>query len=224
MTRPTGLLCAALVLTAPAAARAQLTVDDDAPRVFSIQERRYRLGHEFEIGAGVLPLDAFYVGGVVGFSYTYHFSDFWAWEIVSADYSFNVHTKLRENLHDRYGLEPDKVAPEIQLFGATSLVVKPLFGKLGWLNHDLVFAETFFTLGAGPHMLVSERATGGGGITEWVPAANVGIGFRFWTSDTFSVRFAVRDYLIFSEWVPTNSLLLMVSGSFNFRSTGTHAP
>ncbi len=102
--------------------------------------------------------------------------------------------------------------------------VKPLFGKLALRNHTLVHGETYFMLGLGPHLRVAKNPGGGDGRSEWLPAANVGIGFRFWSSESFSMRFAVRDYLIFANWVPENSLLLMLSGSFDYYNREPTAP
>src|SRR6476659_8576786 len=84
------LVLAVVALPLVARAEAQPDIETDAPRVFSIQQRPYRLGHEFSLGLGVLPLDAFYKGMVIGAGYTYHFSDFWAWEMVNLNYSLNI--------------------------------------------------------------------------------------------------------------------------------------
>lgn len=179
----------------------------DAPRIFSIQERPFRLGHEFQLGLGVLPTNAFYVGAVLAGSYTYHFTDFWAWEIASFGYSMNFDTSLEDELHDEFGVAPVGGGGErIHMFGASSLVAKPLFGKLAVFNESTVYSETFFSLGAGP-VLKGEF---------WRFAAQVGMGLRFWSSDALSVRFDLRDYLIFTGWVPENALFLMLSASFNF--------
>ena len=78
----------------------------EGPRIFSIQPRPYRLGHEFQLGLGVLPLDAFYVGVMPTGSYTFHFSDFWAWEIISLGYSMNFETSLQDDLYEDYGVHP----------------------------------------------------------------------------------------------------------------------
>ncbi len=210
------VITVATVLCCSTTGHAEVTFGDEAPRVFSIQKRPYRLTHEFELGVGVLPLDAFYVGAVVGFSYTYHFSDFWAWEILSADYSINFDTGLKNHLRSEYDLEPDRLPPRIQLFGATSLIVKPLFGKLAWVNDSIVLGETFFVAGIGPHLRVAEATSTRGAFSEWVPAVNLGLGLRLWSGEVLSWRLMLRDYLMFVRAIPENSLLLMVSASFNY--------
>jgi outer membrane beta-barrel protein len=201
-------LCLFVFLTA---ATASAQVEDlglgEAPRVMSIQPRPYRLGHEFQLGVGVLPLDAFYVGAVVYGSYTYHFSDFWAWEIGGAGYSLNFNTGLKDELLRKYGVAPvGGGGKRITLVATSSAIIKPLFGKLAIFNNDIVFSETFLTVGAG-----------------WVkkdvfnyPAAAVGLGLRFWSSKAFSIRFDIRDYLVFSRLIPENTLMMLLTASLNY--------
>lgn len=203
-------LAAATFGLARAPAAAEIEIDDAAPRIFSIEPRPYRLGHEFQLGLGVLPLDAFYVGAVLAGSYTYHFSDFWAWELAGAGYSYNFDTPLRGRLYDDYRLEPVRGGgTRIHLFGTTALVAKPLFGKIALFNEDVIAGETFFTFGGGPLLKGP----------DWLFSALVGIGFRFWSSERLSVRFDVRDYLPFAGRVPHNTLFVMLSAAFNFHKS-----
>jgi len=210
-------LCCLVVAMAlplwPSTASAQLEFGAERPRVFSIQRRPYRLGHEFQLGLGVLPLDAFYVGVVATAGYTYHFSDFWAWEIAGAGYSLNIGTGLKGHLFDEYGVEPVQGGGEqITVMASTSMVVKPLFGKLAIFNADVIYSETFFVAGIGPLMKGD----------FWRPAINLGAGMRFWSGPALSWRLDVRDYLIFSSWVPENSLFLLISASFNYYNADEH--
>lgn len=206
-----GLVAAMLVCAMPQTASAQLEFGGDRPRIFSIQPRPYRLGHEFTLGMGVLPIDAFYVGAVAGASYTYHFSDFWAWEIAHGNYSLNFGSGLRRRLLDEFGVVPERGGGErIKVFATTGLVVKPLFGKLAIFNSDIIFSETFFTFGVGPML------KGVGGTNSWRPAVGLGGGMRFWTSSALSWRLDIREYLIFSTLVPESALFIALSASFNY--------
>lgn len=208
-------LCfAAVSFTAPTVADAQILLSGDRPRIFSIQRRPYRLHHEIQLGLAVLPLDAYYVGMVVTAAYTYHFTDLWAWEIAGGGYSINFDTSLERRLLKDHGVAPVRGGGErIKTLASTGLVVKPLFGKLAIFNADIVFSETFFTLGVGPLMLGD----------LWRVAVNVGLGLRFWTGETLSIRFDVRDYVVFLEAVPENNLFLMLSASFNVSNIGARS-
>lgn len=216
MSRPRSVLqalaCAAALAPAVAGAQAiEEELESESPRVFAIQERPYRLGHEFQLGMGVLPLDAFYVGAVTTGSYTFHFSDFWAWEMASLGYSLNFDSGLEDNLFERYELLPVQGGgARITLLGTSSLVIKPLFGKLALFNAKKIYGETFFSFGGGPvRMAVESRGF-------WYFAGSLGVGLRFWWNQAFSLRFDVRDYMIFKGLVPENALMLMLSASFNY--------
>lgn len=206
------LACLVLAGLAPRTAQAQLIFDVDRPRVFSIQERPYRLGHEFQLGLGIAPLDAFYVGGVISGSYTFHFSDFWAWEIASVNYSLNIDTTLEGNLEQDFGVRPVRGGGErINVFGSTSLVAKPLFGKLAIWNSTVVYAETFFSLGLGPFL--SATANGENSFVDL--ATTVGFGVRFWLADAVSLRFEIRDYIVFKGVFSPPDLQRQESGVSN---------
>lgn len=200
-----GALCAAL--HAPTAkAGEDFKWLGEEPRVFSVQPRPYRLGHEFQLGFGVLPTDAFYVGTVGVGSYTYHFTDLWAWEVISFAYSQNFDTALREELLETYGVEPVRGGGDrIRLFAKTNFVVKPLFGKFSVFNRKVIFGETFFTAGLGP-VLKGER---------WRFGGTLGVGLRFHKSDVVSFRLDVRDELIFRALKPDQALFFILSISVN---------
>lgn len=224
----------ALSLLLPNAARAaDLEFGIEEPRVFSIQPRPYRLGHEFNLGVGVMPLDAFYVGLVLGGSYTYHFTDFWAWEIASIHYSINFDTALEGNLNRQFGVVPVRGGGErTQLFATTNVVMKPFFGKLVLTNRTVVYAETFFLLGLGPFQSVS----GTGEHSYFDPAFDVGLGLRFWVNEVLSVRFEIRDYIVLKNMLVKqdnlsrqesgveNTLLFQLSASLNFTGEEERAP
>lgn len=208
-----GLIFAAatlcLLLATPA--RAELELDIEQPRVFSVQDRPYRLGHEFSLGLSVLPTDAFYIGSVISGSYTYHFSDFWAWEMISGNFSLNSDTGLEAELLEEFGVEPVRGGGDrIQLYATSGLVVKPLFGKIALFNSTTLYAESSFVVGGGPiRLTLNDEGT-------FYFAGLIGGSIRFWTSDAFSIRLDVRDYLIFAELLPRHALSLGVAASFNF--------
>lgn len=207
------LLLASAITFVPALAfaDAQPDIETDAPRVFSIQPRPYRLGHEFSLGVGVLPLDAFYKGAVIDASYTYHFSDFWAWEMANIGYSVNIDTGLEDSLLNDFNVRTiDQDGGKVTLLGTTSLVVKPFFGKLALFNATKIFAETYFVGGMGTARLERD------GRGTFYYTVDLGMGIRFWATQAFSLRFDIRDYLIFNDAVPQNGLLFQLSASFNY--------
>ena len=69
------LLLATLVATALAAPTAARAADTggDAP-IYAVQNRAFHLRHEFHLGVGVLPINAFTKGITLGGGYTFHFA------------------------------------------------------------------------------------------------------------------------------------------------------
>ncbi|AKU92130.1 outer membrane beta-barrel domain-containing protein [Vulgatibacter incomptus] len=167
---------------------------DEGGALYAVQNRKYTASHEFSVNAGSLPMDAFYKGYTASGAYTLHFSDLWAWEVVNAAYSFNVDTDLRRELESNWGVTPTRF-PTIQWLGNSNLVVKPLYGKLAWLNGSLLYGELFFT--AGP-AVASYESDGELQSSGTYVGANVGLGLRFYLSESWSLRLDARDYYFVS--------------------------
>lgn len=165
-------------------ARAYADDFEEGGKLYAIQNRKHVIAHEFAIGLGTVPLDAFYKGLTGNFSYTYHFDDLWGWEIVSGSYSLNFDTGLREDLETNFGVQPTEF-PELRAFGSSNIVLKPMYGKIVLLNDTLIYGEVFLT--AGP--AIAEYKNAGVFI-----GANIGAGFRLFLSQYFALRFEVRDF------------------------------
>ena len=201
------LLLAVLLL----ASRPALAADDelDSGRVVAVEERPYRMVHEFTVTAGVLPIDALYTGLTLGGSYTLHLSDLWAWEAVSFHYSANVNTGLDKTLAERWSVAPTS-NPEIQYMIGSHAVLTPLFGKIALFNDTIIHASTFFALGGG----VARFSTG------FRPQGSFGPGVRVFFGQAVSTRLDVRGSIV--PDIPTGVdfiLQVMLSVSFNFGST-----
>src|SRR4051812_41906337 len=92
--------------------------DDEPAASYAIQNREYKLAHEINATLGVLPLNAFTKGLTVGGGYTYHFNDFWAWEIAQFQYSFGVDTDLKKELLQNFQVQPTQVE-SVNFFGSS---------------------------------------------------------------------------------------------------------
>jgi outer membrane beta-barrel protein len=180
-----GLLALVVVGLLGAAAPARADEEfDEGGTLYAIQQRQHVLGHEFTLAIGTVPLDAFYKGLTGTFSYTYHFNDQWAWEIVGFTYSSNFWTGLKGELEQQWKVKPVNI-PELNYMGDSNLVWKPLYGKLAYANRSLIYGEFFFTLGPAIAKYTTPGAYLGG---------NAGIGFRVHLSRFFSARLDVRYY------------------------------
>jgi outer membrane beta-barrel protein len=178
------VLIASLLSSLPAPAFAEDELDSG--RVIAVDEKPYRMVHEFAFAAGILPLDALYTGFSLGGSYTLHLSDIWAWEVVDFHYSANVDTGLDVTLAERWSVAPTQ-NPEIQYMLLSHGVFSPLFGKMTLFNSNILHVETSFAIGGGV-----VRFTDG-----FRPALSIGWpSFRLYFGQRVSARLDIRSALV----------------------------
>jgi outer membrane beta-barrel protein len=197
------LLFACLVLlSAPAAAQTK----GQEGQLYSIEKRDLLGNHELSVSVGVLPMDAFYKGITLQGSYSYHFNRMLGWEVIGGLYSFNIDTGLKDELNDRFQLQPTELG-QLQWLLNSNFLFKPLYGKVAVANDLLFTGEMFFVLG---YAL--------GGFTSAYPSGvDAGIGFRMFLSRYFSMRLDIRDYVFFSGEVSNNLYIALgVSLTFGF--------
>lgn len=195
------LSAAALLLWAAPPARAD--TPGQGGKVYAIEDRDVMGTHELTLSVGSLPMDAFVKGLTLQGSYTYHFTQLLAWEVLGGIYSFNIDTGLKDELRDRFDVHPTEEG-ELTWILNSNLVFTPLFGKLAVINERVFSGELFFELG---YAL--------GGFTAAYPSGiDFGMGLRLFVSRHFSVRLDIRDYLFFPE--ATNHLYLSLGVSLTF--------
>lgn len=162
----------------------------------TIQNRKFYLNHEFTLSSGLLPVDPYYKGVVGTFAYTLHPSLYWAWEIASLSFVYNISTDLRDKLEQvalASGTEFIQVR-STRWVASSRLVVKPLYGKQAFVNASLIHLEAF--LCAGPAL-----------VGRHVPESTLGFGLdaagglRVWLSERWSLRADVGDLV----WVESSS-------------------
>ncbi len=199
------LLCTAGFVVTPAVAVAQ-SDEVNAGRVVAVQDRPYRLVHEFSASVGVLPIDAFYTGLSIGGAYTLHFNDIIAWETLSFHYSGNVDSGLESELADRWSVLPDG-EPELQYLAGTGLVITPLFGKFTFFNDSIVHVSTYLNVGGG----LAKFDDG------FRPQGTIGPGLRLFFGQVVSTRLDLRNVIAADDQDGVDYLLhITLSVSFNF--------
>lgn len=174
-------------------------------RVVAREPRPHRMVHEFDIGVGLLPLDALYSGLSLGGSYTFHLSDAVALELVDFRYSANIDSGLRRRLQD---LDTRATFnPEVEYIAGTGLLFTPLYGKLAFFDEAVVAASTHLGLNVGiAHFTDGFRFQ-----------ATAGPGIRLFFSDTVSSRLDVRGTIAFDDVLSAEGLLqITLSVAFNF--------
>ena len=180
MLRALVVVCA--LVTFPALAQ---DVPDQPNAATAVQERAYRMMHELDLSVGVLPLDPFSKGLFAQGSYTAHFSDTFAWQVVRGAYSYTAKTELRSQLERDFGFLPTAFE-QIQFFFGTDILLKPLYGKLSVMNRWVVHGEIFVIIGATIFKFT----------TSLRPGVNLGLGGRIFLNKTLSLRVDVTDNVV----------------------------
>ncbi len=203
-----GLLALAGILALAGWARADEDVEDTG-EVAAIQNRAYRMGQELELAVSLLPEDAFYKGVAPELAYTIHFSDNFGLEIRGA-YTVDFDTGLKSQLL-QLGTQPTQFA-ETHVFVTGDFLWSPIYVKGTLGNHAVIYGEGFLVVGGGAF----EQVVSGGGLGNFYPAPNAGIGFRIFLSKTFSVRLDVRDNVLIDPPAFDNILDVNLGISLNF--------
>jgi outer membrane beta-barrel protein len=192
---------------------AQAEAIENPGSVAAVQDRLYRLNHELSLGIGVMPADAFYKGYFAGVGYTYHFNDFFAWQVGRGSYNYNVKTSLRRQLERDFGVVPTATAfeDEVQWMVGSDVMLKPIYGKLSFFNRKVLHFEAYMLGGATIFKLNTE-----GGFR---PAANVGLGMRFFNTQTLSFRLDVTNNFLFTGPRVVNVPTIQLATALNFGAT-----
>ncbi len=151
-----------------------------------VQNRRELPTYEWTLAAGLLPLDAFKKGITAGGSLTIHRDHLWAWEAISAAYSFEFKTALEDELR-AYKLQATPFE-RVKVFATSNLVFKPLYWKGAWLNEKMAYGELFFIAGGGYGWLSQTSR----------PVVNGGLGVKLLHTGGFASRLDVRMMSFFN--------------------------
>ncbi len=206
-------------LLAPGLAAAQ-TDPDDAPTRQAIQRRKYELNHELRISVGSLPLDAYQKGWSASLGYTRHLNEYLSWEVFQVSGALLTSTDLRDELLLGFAAaEEDFAAPRFLV--TTGIELTPFYGKQAVMNGAVGHHALF--LGAYTGVAFGDRGDFSSTLEDVRPLLGLGIGYRVFVSEGFSVRFDARDFLSFRRAIRAdesfeveNILFLTLSLSFSF--------
>lgn len=192
-------------------ARAAGDVDSKQVETYVVQERLFREGLELSAGLGILPLNAFSKGIVVGGSITYHFTNTWAWEIAQGGYVVaNADTGLKTQLLQNFDVQPTALSRATFLVGS-NLMFTPFYAKVAGLNRTVDHLELFFPIGL--------AFAGYQDPTVYQLGPDIGIGLRWFLGPHTSIRFDARDYVFLptsGSISVTNELLFSLGLSVAF--------
>jgi outer membrane beta-barrel protein len=203
---PFSLALLTLTLAGASPALADDDMDEEQVATYAVQSRLFRLGGELNVAAGILPINAFNKGLTVGGSFTYHFSNAWAWEVINGTYVYKqLDTGLKTELLENFDVQPTKIAA-IDLLMSSSLVLKPFYGKLAVFNRRVIHAE--FSI---PFGITLGRYTNP---QSYLPGPNLGLIVRVFMSPHSSLRIDVRENVLFNHWATRNELHVSLGLAF----------
>lgn len=182
-------VCAALAVATVVSIASPATAETPSATGLStvaVQNREHLERHEFDIAIGILPLDAFTKGITVSGSYTLHFDELYAWEMIQGAYSFPVDTHLKADL-DALNVQPTPFE-RVEWFATSNFVFKPVYWKGALMNDQVIHGEIFLVVGGGYGKMTNSSR----------PVIDAGFGFRFYASKRVSFRLDIRDMALFT--------------------------
>ncbi|MBK8482505.1 MAG: outer membrane beta-barrel domain-containing protein [Proteobacteria bacterium] len=183
---------------------------EETDKLPAVQNRRYRVQHEFAAAVGTLPADPYTKGLTLSGSYGWHLNDLWAIE-ARGHWVRNFNSALRDKLEGNFGTDADRF-DKIKFFGQLGGLFKPLYGKFSFLNDQQVYGEFFLSL----HGVVAQLDGGGGSADDPVGrgqrlafGASPGFGVRGFLSEHWSLRLDISWLVLFAETGETHLPLLL---------------
>jgi outer membrane beta-barrel protein len=202
-------LCLALLtltLSTASPALADDDLDEEQVATYAVQSRLFRLGGELNVAAGILPINAFNKGLTIGGSFSYHFSNAWAWEIINGAYVYKqLDTGLKTELLENFDVQPTDIAA-IDLMLSSSMLLKPFYGKLALFNRKVIHVEVAIPFGVTLARYTNPQS--------YLPGPNAGVLVRVYLSPHASLRIDVRDHLLFNDWATRNELHVTLGLAF----------
>jgi len=179
-----GLLGLFLFFVTPSLANEEAPKNLDGVTVEAVETYRNPKSLELAAGAGIFPLDPYYMGFGLNGGLTYYLSTSFAWEIIGGSYAFSVQKDLTAQLAKDYGVNPD-VIEKLEYTVSSNLVLIPSYGKSVIFRSFLQSFRTAFFAGGG---LVKTSVSS-------FPAVSIGFRSDSYLTEAFSWRWEVRDYI-----------------------------
>lgn len=185
---------------------------DVADRV--VQRRKYDLNHEIDVMAGAFVSNPFFKGVAGTLGYTLHINEFLAWEVLSATYSHDFDTNLKQQFLLIASIEKKTPPPlpDLTAVAASNIVLKPFYGKQALRDVALAHFELYLLAGPAGVLVNNLGNTGYGFGADW------GLGVRVWINDVLSVRTQIGQVIyyfsggVFGEFLAQGGVSLNLGG------------
>lgn len=181
---------------------------DDALRMYwgtemrevdALQKRLYRKDQrwEFELYSGVIPNDEFFSYYPLGGRIDYFFAEDFGAEVWGS-YLIRVSSELEDFLEQNFNESLIVDIPQsLQWLAGANFLWSPIHGKLGIFTDTLAHFDVHLAFGVGVigttvRQLDQEKS-------KVDVAGNVGLGMRFFLSDSIALRFDYRQFFYAAE-------------------------
>ena len=181
---------------------------DDALRMYwgtemrevdSLQKRLYRKDQrwEFELYSGVIPNDEFYSYYPLGGRVDYFFAEDFGAEVWGS-YLIRVSSELEDFLEQNFNESLIVDIPQsLQWLAGANFLWSPIHGKFGIFTDTLAHFDVHLAFGAGVIGTTVRRLNEEDSKVD--VAGNVGLGMRFFLSDSIALRFDYRQFFYAAE-------------------------
>ena len=164
---------------------------EDTPARVVIQERKNGSSEEIRIAIGSMPLDPFQKGWTGSLSFTHHFNDRWAWEVLQLTAALLSSTSLRDELLLTFARRPEEFAAP-RLMATSGLELTPAYGKQVFANRSTIYEALIVGIYAG--VIFGDRSDISESLTDIRPSVGGGLGFRVYLNPNISTRLDARIF------------------------------
>jgi len=164
-----------------------------------LQKRLYRKEDraEFELMAGIIPNDEFYTYYPLGLRADYFFAEDFGAELWGS-YLIRVNSELADFLETNFENQfIVNVTQSLQWLAGANFLWSPFHGKIGFFTEKLAHFDMHAAFGVG--VIGTTVRDLSNESTKIDVAGNVGLGLRFFLSDSIALRFDYRQYFYAAE-------------------------
>lgn len=179
--------------------RLRLFWGNEIREVETLQKRLYRKESrwEFELFTGVIPNDEFYTYFPLGGRADYFFAEDFGVEVWGS-YLIRVSSELRDFLESNFNQSLIVDIPQsLQWLAGANFLWSPIHGKFGIFTEKLAHFDMHLAFGVGAIGTTVRNLNEEKGKVDI--AGNVGLGMRFFLSDSIGLRFDYRQYFYPAE-------------------------
>lgn len=157
---------------------------------------------EFAGTGGLMPYDDVNNQYFVGAKATWHWTDYWGWEVVEFQKAFSSTTDWVKNLVKSKNI-PNLQTAQLNYLATTNLVFSPFYGKVRVFGSSLVYFDLYAVVGGGLAGTRTVKLSDGNPESEVKtgtdPVFDFGVGFKVFMGPSFGMLLDLRDYLTYSE-------------------------